>query len=451
MLRESKLFSKSLETTKLWSKLRANSVSEADALSRQKVYSEYWSKWEDMKNAFKTFSSAGDTDLQANQYFNATTAGLANSWAGYLSIERNMDASIALLYYLDVLNVGNGQTVLPNVGLENIDGFQNKIDISTGITTNATLTYSILLGKKVIPGTLTLEFTVNGATFEAKDDKNGGLLAPAGTLGSATVNYTTGLIDITLASGSTVVANDQIRTIALEDQVDTSGINRFKTKLSHYEIITKPELLIAEMDLPSLAAMQKVTGLNIQTFLVGKLSELYTKMINNELTRSLVNGATGSNIIIDPNAGNNTTYRSTLDRFGAGLNEVDSVLGQKSVKGLNATSYLVGYDLATQFTNMSETGKFVKAAGQGYVDDLIGFYDGRPVLQHKDVDAKQGYAIHKTADGQLAPVGRGLFLPLTSTPQVGDYNNPAQLAQGVYYQEGTKCIEPVLIQKFVLQ
>jgi hypothetical protein len=408
-----------------------------------------FSNWVEMKEQFKTFSSYADTPLLANQYFNATTAGLAKSFAGFCTIERSMDASIALLYYLDVLGVSTNNKVLPNIGLENIGNFQNGIDQTTTLTP-PTLAYNILLGKKLIPGTVKVYVTVAGVQSVIEDDGQGGIKSPPGLLASGSINYASGLVAFTFAAGTGIVGTDTARAIAVEDQVATDGINRFKAKLEHYTIETHPELLIAELDLPSLAAMAKVTGQNVATWMVGKMQELYTKLINKGIVRELITGSTGSNIVIQPNAGNNTTFRSTLDRFGAGLNKVDSELGIKSVKGINATAYVVGYDLATQFRDMKDTGKFVDTP-QNYVDDLVGYYNGIPVMQHADVDRNQGYAIHKTADGQLAPIGRGLFLPLTSTPQIGNYNNPTQLAQGVYYQEKSKMIEPVLVQKFVLQ
>jgi hypothetical protein len=84
------------------------------------------------------------------------------------------------------------------------------------------------------------------------------------------------------------------------------------------------------------------------------------------------------------------------------------------------------------------------------VNDLLGFYDGIPVLLHEGVASNKGFAIHKTIDGQLAPVGRGIFLPLTNTPTIGNYENPTQQATGVFYQQGNKSIVPELVQEFEL-
>ena len=47
----------------------------------------------------------------------------------------------------------------------------------------------------------------------------------------------------------------------------------------------------------------------------------------------------------------------------------------------------------------------------------------------------------------MAPLARGIYMPLTDTPTVGNYNNPTQMAAGIYYQEGTKYMAQELVQK----
>jgi hypothetical protein len=47
----------------------------------------------------------------------------------------------------------------------------------------------------------------------------------------------------------------------------------------------------------------------------------------------------------------------------------------------------------------------------------------------------------------MAPLCRGIYMPLTDTPTIGNYNNPTQMAAGIYYQEGTKIMAPELVQK----
>ena len=90
-----------------------------------------------------------------------------------------------------------------------------------------------------------------------------------------------------------------------------------------------------------------------------------------------------------------------------------------------------------------------------YISDLLGWYNGIPVLRSIDIKENPGegtfYAIHKTKDGQMAPLARGIYMPLTDTPTVGNYNNPTQMAAGIYYQEGTKYMAQELAQKVTFQ
>lgn len=72
-------------------------------------------------------------------------------------------------------------------------------------------------------------------------------------------------------------------------------------------------------------------------------------------------------------------------------------------------------------------------------------------MRTTDIGVDEVYAIHKTADGQMSPLVRGIYLPLTDTPTIGNYENPVQAASGVFYQEGVKMIAPELCQKFTVK
>lgn len=77
--------------------------------------------------------------------------------------------------------------------------------------------------------------------------------------------------------------------------------------------------------------------------------------------------------------------------------------------------------------------------------------DGIPVLRTTDIASSDVYAIHKTPDGQMAPLVRGIYLPLTDTPSIGNYNNPTQISSGIYYQEGIKSLAPELVNYINIQ
>jgi len=132
------------------------------------------------------------------------------------------------------------------------------------------------------------------------------------------------------------------------------------------------------------------------------------------------------------------------------LNEVDIVLSQRSsIKEIYATTYVVGRHVGNWFNGLAQLYNFCYNEGRYYPkNDLIGYYKGIPVLQHPDIDDNDGFAIYKSADGQIAPVMRGIYLPLTNVPEVGDLNGTEQFKRGVYFQDTYYPLKPELIQKF---
>ena len=217
-------------------------------------------------------------------------------------------------------------------------------------------------------------------------------------------------------------------------------------------------MLMAEYDIAALGAMKKATGSDMATFLFTKLRELYTKCINGNLVKTLENGYQGD-VMSDLDLSNGPTgladkfydYRSRVDLFDSYLINVESALATKVVKGVNTTAYVVGNRAANQFQKGGVIGRWKKNSEMSYINDLLGWYNDIPVLRSTDVQEAEGegtfYAIHKTKDGQMAPLARGIYMPLTDTPTVGNYQNPTQMVSGIYYQEGLRYMAPELAQK----
>jgi hypothetical protein len=223
--------------------------------------------------------------------------------------------------------------------------------------------------------------------------------------------------------------------------------------LNQYNIEAKsePDLLINENNLLTIAASQRAMGVNPNDLAGAKLTELYTKLINYKLTAETIRIDNSTPYQIDASSWTFMTYRSKLDAFVSELVSVDTALANISGKGVMATCYLVGTKMGNWFRRLKSIGNFVDNTESTYINDLLGYCNGVPVLRHDSIDAidpRAGFAIHKTVDGQLAPVMRGIFLPLTNTPVVGNYNNPTQTASGVFYQEANNGIIPELVQKF---
>ena len=445
-----------------------SSASPADAMNRQNVYSKLFSQYNEMKEAYKAFSGMAEVPLLGNQHFNASIASYVRSIAGFFSIERVMDQATALLWFNDFLGVTDNRIVLPNVGKEDLQGINARF-MSNATFTTGLQEYTVATNKKLIPGTVEMQFVhaadpANRITI--KDDAHGNLLCPPGVLAPnagdvASINYATGLITFTVGDGFTIAEGDSYSVMGYEDvagdpafgQLTGPGNNRFKVDVKYILATSEPDMLIAESNLMAIAAANKALGVNLQDVAGQKLVELYTKLINGKIAKCIYDNARGNSVDINMTSYKAmfTDFNSQLDAFQADLVDVDTALAKQSVKGVKATAYLVGEEMGNQFRKLRSTGNWQDNTDSTYINDLLGYYNGIPVIRHMDCPSTSGYACHKTADGNLACVIRGIFLPLTNTPLVGNYNNPSQFAQGVYYQESNQEICPELEVEFKLK
>ena len=487
--------------------LKNSSVSMEDANLRSREYAKMFSRNEELREMFglaqggqnllqKTFSGYAETPLLSNQYFNASVASFVSSFAGFMSIERDFDQPNGLFYWFDVLGVTDMRKVLPNLGADRYQDIDSMGSIRGNVSPAAQASFGVHILKKLIPGTLRVKVTMeNGSQVELVDNGRGQFMALPGVLGTAAhvvegepgvkneagetvdasnyINYVSGYMEFTLASalkGNT--EKEKIEWVAKEDVTGTPSMQdgaagninnkRFLAKMEQLALSTVPDMLVAEYNIAALGAMKKATGADMATFLFTKLRELYTKMINYKLVKTLEDSypaaetATMADLDLSKNgigsAGHNfMDYRSRVDLFDAYLINVESALAAKAVKGVTTTAYLAGANACNQFQKGGVIGKWEKNTKMTYINDLLGWYNGIPVLRSTDVaegkDEGVFYAIHKTADGQMAPLARGIYMPLTDTPTIGNYNNPTQMAAGIYYQEGTRMMANELVQK----
>lgn len=439
---EIKLFSAQSQDAMWRNNLIAGSRSKADASLREATYQKVFSQFNQLKEAYKQFSGYTEVPLLSNQYFNATMASYVRSFAGYFCIERLMDQPTALLYFLDLLGVTDNRVVLPNIGQENLKGINARFSTNIALA-EGQAPISLSTGKKLIPGSVVIKL-VHAAdpanAIEIRDDRQGNLLAPAGVLTKGSVDYTAaGKIDIEFGAGFTVAAGDSMNVIGYEDVAGTPdwngfapGNNRFKMDMKNVMVTSEPDMLVAENNLMAMASMQKAIGVNPQDVAGAKLTELYTKLINGKLINALQRMVAGNPLQFDVE-NKYHDFRSGLDQFSACMVDIDTALAKQSVKGVKATAYAVGENVGNQFRKLADIGQFVDVTDSTYINDLLGYYKGIPVVRHMDIPENELLAVHKTADGQLAPCIRGIYLPLTNTPAIGSYQNPTQVVQGVKF------------------
>lgn len=453
-----------------------SSVSHQDADCRSREYAKMFSRNQEISQMFgnsgnllqKTFSGYAETPLLSTQYFNASVASFVSSFAGFMSIERDFEQPTGLFYWFDVLGVTDLRQVIPNLGPDNYQDIQSMGGFTLEITPANQTSFSSLIGRKIIPSSLRVKVTTESESYELIDNGQGQFMAIAGKLNSSSINYLNGRVEFELASA--LAGDAQKEKIVIVGKEDVTGTpcntvgasnahandKRFIAKLQQIALTTVPDMLIAEYNIASLGALKKATGSDMATFLFTKLRELYTKMINYKLVSTLEEGYVGNtmsdlDLTQDNLTGKFLDYRSRIDLFDAYLINVESALATKAVKGVTTTAYVAGNAAANQFQKGQMIGKWEKNTKMTYINDLLGWYNGIPVLRSTDINEAAGegtfYAIHKTEDGQMAPLARGIYMPLTDTPTVGNYSNPTQMAAGIYYQEGTRYMAPELVQK----
>ncbi len=459
--------------------LKNSSVSAEDAAIRGREYAKMFSRNEELLSGFglnsanllqKTFSGYAETPLLSTQYFNASVASYVSSFAGYMSIERDFDQPNGLFYWFDVLGVTDLRPVIPNLGADQYQDVQTMGHFELPVTiANATTAYAPLIGRKLIPGTVRVKIVDGANKYELIDNGQGNFMAVAGVIKSGTVNYLNGKVEFELATAIDADPANSITIVGKEDVTGTPSCTngasnahandkRFIAKMQQIGLNTVPDMLVAEYNIAALGALKKATGSDMATFLFTKLRELYTKTINYKLVTMLEEGYTGTTMS-DLDLSNGPSgladkfydYRSRVDLFDSYLINVESALATKAVKGVNTTAYVAGNQACNQFQKGGIIGKWEKNDKMTYINDLLGWYNGIPVLRSTDIQEANGegtfYAIHKTHDGQMAPLARGIYMPLTDTPTIGNYNNPTQMASGIYYQEGVRYMAPELVQK----
>lgn len=455
-INEARLFSERANSSKYFDKLVGGSVSVEDAKCRMKHYSNMFNRYQDNKEQYKLFSGYSETPILSTQYFNASVAAYVSSFAGFMSIERDMDQPNALLEWLDVLGVSDLRRVMPNLGPDqfNLIGVMGKFTTEIDVV-DGQASYNYMVGRKIIPGSARIKISRTDAEgnvvkVELVDAGQGEFMAKAGVITESSIDYRNGTIKFTLTEALSSDKKDTCILVAAEDTTGTPNLNnigedatggpiflnrkggyqnRFMAKMEQIGLSTVPDMLSAEYNITSLAAMKKAIGTDMATFLFTKLREMYTKLINSRLVTTLADSYQGDTMYYDlsVNSQKYHDFRSNLDFFNAIMIDVESELAKKSVKGITTTAYIAGANASNMFQKCSAIGKFEKNEKATYINDLLGWFDGVPVLRSTDIANGDIYAIHKTPDGQMAPLVRGIYLPLTDCPNVGNYNNPTQI------------------------
>jgi len=266
--------------------------------------------------------------------------------------------------------------------------------------------------------------------------------------------------------------------------------NRFSMRLTRTVAInTRPMQLTLELNRQELVAASKSLGVDVQPLVVEQLASIYQKLINRYIVGKYIyrfwDGSATSTTRVDINVitplGITTStpqppsqydqYTPILDKIRGGFEEIRMRLAEKSFIASKITALLVSPRLAGWLarSNMVEQSLWVEET-VNYINDLYGYYMGIPVLRHTDLSLLEtqleqalggssgplqpnlkvgvGFAVAVLPENNMAPTARGIYLPVTQTATVANFNNPVQEALSLFFQEETEALAPELVVPF---
>jgi len=438
---------------------------------------------EAMTNVFSITPGMGNVrNVSTVNAMDITISSLIKSFIPYIAIERGMDAPQTTIYYRDLValrtagGVNEGDVVLGNFSAPNTNvqlGQELKtvvINATSSAQTNVNVSFNspLVAGSVIVKSInkLTGDPNINKENYVAGDFKKDGIAY--GTIGNGglertpriTINYDTGIVNI-----SNISANCEIQVSAkLDHTSDETGGNTLEatTVWRNSLLVSENVRLVLKESIEELTFINKIqaqirqAGAKIDYFTLGlrDLTTLYIQYIDRTLTKLIVNSKGSQvNASLDISSYTTSSFAPTKDDF---FNKFIIDLNQQllSTTGIGTTFYLVGSRVANIMMNIKDRFKPLPSANDS-LNDVIGTYDGIPVLRHQYVDiydqsnfgAGVGsiYAGFKDPNNEVGSIVFGEFLPMYVSGTALNYNNPAQFSRALFSQIGFKLIENSLI------
>lgn len=469
--------------------LETSSVSQQDAEARARAWDSTFSNLDEIveDRMYSTVGSPGysSVGLHGIEFFDATVAAVIKSYAGIFCIENAMSQPNASLPYFNSYGVKTGELITPNLGvsrtLEESDGFIRLSQVIPAARAGDAIDGGVQAGMFVpvfnleripaVPGSvrITLKDTTDATNYNVITDNGSGVLnAGPGVLSAGSFTYQGTNIDnlgegiaFNFVSPWAAAVGQDVEVIVEYVQDQPKQLNEvLKGELEYYTAKTEPIIVPYQVNQVANLSAKKALGINMRQLTLDQVTDEYTKIINKKVVDQIALSASVANeATLD--LSNYTTatsdYRTYLESFMAQLRMVDTALARKTEKAPKITAYLVSLDLGDIFNQLDfVTSKWVPNKDISYVDDVIGYYDGIPVVRTKwiknaSASELQGYAIHKTKEGHLAPLMRGMFLPLTNMDEVGSFDNPLLKTGGIFSYEGISRLTQDLTVGFIVR
>ena len=418
-------------------------------------------------NSSAAYADSADAVGQISVGIDATIRAYVDSMKGFLTREEAINAPNALITIFDAVDAFDDEVISPNLGAINY-GKLRKSKPQSGMVTSTTGTFTFNPGKKILGHTVKMHLYGTTTASGAKelevpktlivDDGYGKLMAAEGVLTASKVDYAAGKIDWTTGAKVTVDGTEYTITKALiEVCIDMSGDaasegtrTHIKGKQVGFLVQTAPELLTYEENLVENISITKTLGADMSVYLAERLAELYTVRINTMIAEAIDNYEDDDTITINFSGVSFDNTRSYSDFFYNKLSEASLAAKEKVYRLGEPNVILAGNKGIIPFRKLGQIGVFTKVKSSNVVG-LVGYLDDvTPVLQ-SDVIKEDANAVnpednkapgegvfymgYKSTDGKVAPLLDVVYLPLTTTPNVGNFANPVQVSGGYYYAE----------------
>lgn len=235
---------------------------------------------------------------------------------------------------------------------------------------------------------------------------------------------------------------------------------RLKPVMMNHTLQAKETMVFLDISLETQAVMNKILRENAKYGLdvdyskraIDQLIDIYTYSVNLKVTRSLWEGVQKLplNATLDL-----TGYTASYSTFSTTKNDrILAFMNKLSTDLLFTTNHAVTAwavdDIAARVL-ANDTDNFKVDAGfRARRDGFIGYYAGIPVIRSAYLDGKVSseagdgvvIGVHKSLDGQIAPVFYGDYLaPYSSIPSL-NYNNPTQMSQALMSNNACECLVP---------
>jgi hypothetical protein len=419
-------------------------------------------------NSAATYGDSAEAVGQISVGIDATIRAYVDSMAGFLCREESINAPNALVSIFDAYDAFDDTIISPNLGPVDTSKLRNSKPMS-GVLQVSSTGYTFVPGKKIIPKSVkvTIFGTAAGSTTVVEipgaqmvDNGYGMLMAIPGVgLTASNVDYANGAVTWTIG-GTTITVDTVVYTMTelkVEVCIDMTGDaasagtrTHIKGKTVGFLVSTNPELLTYEANLIENISVSKTLGSDMQVYLSERLAELYTIRINTMIAEGIDKNYEGDTLIINFDSVSFDNTRSYSDYFNNKLIEYGQAAKEKVYRLGTPNVILAGLKGSIPFLKLTSIGVFTRVKSANVVG-LIGYLDDvTPVLTSdvieedpNAVNPEQGgtngegifYFGFKSTDGMVAPLLRVIYLPLTTTPNVGRFDNPVQVTGGYYYAE----------------